>query len=114
MVYASYSTATKGGGVNAGNNPTPYEKEETSVIDFGLKAKFLDGAMLLNMNVFKNENNGMLLDTIRDTQSFNINVDAEITGFEIEYEQIFEAIMDSSNDLIVKFNYTDTESGMRY
>jgi TonB-dependent receptor len=35
---------------------------------------------------------------------------AEITGFEIEYEQIFEAIMDSSNDLIVKFNYTDTDS----
>ena len=35
---------------------------------------------------------------------------AEITGFEIEYEQIFEAIMDSNNDLIVKFNYTDTES----
>ena len=35
---------------------------------------------------------------------------AEITGFEIEYEQIFEAIRDSSNDLIVKFNYTDTES----
>jgi outer membrane receptor protein involved in Fe transport len=35
---------------------------------------------------------------------------AEITGFEIEYEQIFEAIMDSNNDLIVKFNYTDTDS----
>ena len=82
MVYGSYATATKGGGVNAGNNPTPYEKEETSVIDFGLKAILLDGAMLLNMNVFRNENNGMLLDTIRDTQSFNINVDAEITGFE--------------------------------
>jgi outer membrane receptor protein involved in Fe transport len=82
MVYASYSTATKGGGVNAGNNPTPYDKEETSVIDFGLKAKLLDGAMLLNMNIYANENNGMLLDTIRDTQSFNINVDAEITGFE--------------------------------
>jgi hypothetical protein len=82
MVYGSYATATKGGGVNAGNNPTPYEKEETSVIDFGLKAILLDGAMLLNMNIFNNENNGMLLDTIRDTQSFNINVDAEITGFE--------------------------------
>ena len=35
---------------------------------------------------------------------------AEITGFEIEYEQIFEAIMDSNNDLIVKFNYTGTDS----
>ena len=35
---------------------------------------------------------------------------AEINGFEIEYEQVFEAIMDSPNDLLVKFNYTETES----
>ena len=35
---------------------------------------------------------------------------AEINGFEIEYEQLFEAIMDSPNDLLVKFNYTETES----
>ena len=59
-------------------------KEETSVLDLGLRAKFLDGAMLLNMNVFKNDNKGMLVATIRDTQSFNNNVDAEITGFEGE------------------------------
>ena len=82
MVYASYTTATKGGGVNAGNNPTPYDKEETAVLDLGIKAKLFDGAMLLNMNVYQNDNSGMLLDTIRDTQSFNINVDAEIAGFE--------------------------------
>ncbi len=82
MVYASYTTASKSAGLNAGNNPVPYDKEETSVIDFGLKAKFLDGAMLLNMNVFRNDNSGMLVATIRDTQSFNNNVDAEITGFE--------------------------------
>ena len=82
MVYASYTTATKGSGINAGNNPVPYDKEETGVLDFGLKARLLDGAMLLNMNLFKNDNNGMLVATIRDTQSFNNNVDAEITGFE--------------------------------
>ena len=46
MVYGSYATATKGGGVNAGNNPTPYEKEETSVIDFGLKAILLDLSLI--------------------------------------------------------------------
>ena len=82
MVYASYSTATKGAGVNAGDNPIPYDKEETAVIDFGLKARLLDGAMLLNMNLYRNDNEGMLLATIRDTQSFNNNVDAEVTGFE--------------------------------
>ena len=38
--------------------------------------------MLLNMNIYKNDSEGMLLATIRDTQSFNNNVDAEITGFE--------------------------------
>ena len=82
MVYASYSTATKGAGVNAGDNPVPYDKEDTSVLDFGLKARLLDGAMLLNMNIYRNDSEGMLLATIRDTQSFNNNVDAEITGFE--------------------------------
>ena len=82
MVYASYATATKGAGVNAGDNPSPYDKEDTSVLDFGLKARLLDGAMLLNMNIYRNESEGMLLATIRDTQSFNNNVDAEVTGFE--------------------------------
>ena len=61
---------------------SPYDQEDTAVLDFGLKAKLLDGAMLLNMNVFQNDNSGMLLATIRNTQSFNINVDAEVTGFE--------------------------------
>ena len=32
------------------------------------------------MNLYKNDSEGMLLATIRDTQSFNNNVDAEITG----------------------------------
>ena len=82
MVYASYATASKGAGVNAGDNPVPYDKEDTSVLDFGLKARLLDGAMLLNMNIYRNDSEGMLLATIRDTQSFNNNVDAEITGFE--------------------------------
>ena len=82
MVYASYTTASKGAGVNGGTDPVPYDQEDTGVIDFGLKAKLLDGAMLLNMNVFQNDNSGMLLSTIRNTEAFNINVDAEVNGFE--------------------------------
>ena len=82
MVYASYTTASKGAGVNGGTDPAPYDQEDTAVLDFGLKAKLLDGAMLLNMNVFQNDNSGMLLATIRNTEAFNINVDAEVTGFE--------------------------------
>ena len=82
MVYGSYTTATKAGGVNAGSSSSTYDPEETAVLDFGLKGIFLDGAMLLNMNVFKNDNQGMLLAAIVDDASINYNLDAEITGFE--------------------------------
>jgi outer membrane receptor protein involved in Fe transport len=82
MVYGSYSTATKAGGVNAGDNPGTYDKEETAVLDFGIKSILLDGAMLLNMNIFFNDNQGMLLATIENAGSHNYNADAEINGFE--------------------------------
>ena len=45
----------------------------------------MDGAMLLNMNIFQNDNSGMLLAAIVDDASINYNVDAEITGFEGKY-----------------------------
>ena len=60
MVYGSYTTATKAGGVNAGSSSSTYDPEETGVLDLGLKGIFLDGAMLLNMNIFRNDNKGML------------------------------------------------------
>ena len=82
MVYGSYSTAVKAGGTNAGANPDNYDEEKTGVLDIGMKSILMDGAMLLNMNIFRNDNNGMLLATIEDQGSHNYNVDAEITGFE--------------------------------
>jgi len=82
MVYGSYTTAVKAGGVNAGSSSSTYDQEETGVLDFGIKSILMDGAMLLNMNIFRNDNKGMLLAAIVDDASINYNVDAEITGFE--------------------------------
>ena len=84
MVYASYTTATKAGGNNPNSTgtPDPYDQEETGVFEVGAKGIFLDGAMLLNMNIFRNDNKGMLLAAIVDDASINYNLDAEITGFE--------------------------------
>ena len=82
MVYGSYTTAVKAGGVNAGSSQSTYDQEETGVLDFGLKSILMDGAMLLNMNVFRNDNKGMLVAAIVDDASINYNLDAEITGFE--------------------------------
>ena len=82
MVYGSYTTAVKAGGVNAGSSSSTYDQEETGVLDLGMKSILMDGAMLLNMNIFRNDNKGMLLAAIVDDASINYNVDAEITGFE--------------------------------
>jgi len=82
MVYGSYTTANKAGGVNAGANPTTYEPEEAGVLDLGLKSILMDGAMLLNMNVFNAQNDGFLVAAVVNTGTENKNVDAEFTGFE--------------------------------
>ena len=82
MVYGSYTTAAKAGGVNAGANPTSYDPEKSGVLDFGLKSILMDGAMLLNMNVFNAQNDGFLVAAVVDTGTENRNIDAEFTGFE--------------------------------
>ena len=82
MVYGSYTTAAKAGGVNAGDNPTKYDPEKANVLDFGLKSILMDGAMLLNMNVFNAQNDGFLIAAVVNTGTQNRNIDAEFTGFE--------------------------------
>ena len=82
MVYGSYTTAAKAGGVNAGDNPTKYDPEKAGVLDLGLKSILMDGAMLLNMNVFNAQNDGFLVAAVVNTGTQNKNIDAEFTGFE--------------------------------
>ena len=52
------------------------------VLDFGLKGIFLDGAMLLNAAYFQNTTDGMLISSIVNAGSRNVNTDAEISGLE--------------------------------
>ena len=82
MIYGSYTTAAKAGGVNAGDNPTKYDPEKAGVLDFGLKSILMDGAMLLNMNIFNAKNDGFLTAAVVNTGTENKNIDAEFTGFE--------------------------------
>ena len=82
MVYGSYTTSVKAGGVNAGDNPTIYDPEKAGTLDFGLKSILMDGSMLLNMNVFNAQNDGFLVAAVVNTGTQNKNIDAEFTGFE--------------------------------
>ena len=84
MVYASYTTAVKAGGNNPNELgiPDPYDQEETGVFEIGAKGIFLDGAMLLNATYFQNTTDGMLISSIVNAGSKNVNTDAEISGLE--------------------------------
>ena len=82
MVYGSYTTSVKAGGVNAGDNPTIYDPEKAGTLDLGLISILMDGAMLLNMNVFNAQNDGFLVAAVVNTGTENRNIDAEFTGFE--------------------------------
>ena len=82
MIYGSYTTAIRAAGVNAGDNPTTYDQEKNATLDFGLKSILMDGAMLLNMNVFNSKSDGFLIAAVQDTGTENTNIDAEFTGLE--------------------------------
>ena len=82
MVYGSYTTAIRAAGVNAGDNPTTYDQEKNSTLDFGIKSILMDGAMLLNMNVFNTVSDGFLVAAVQNVGTTNTNVDAEATGLE--------------------------------
>jgi outer membrane receptor protein involved in Fe transport len=84
MVYSSYTTAVKAGGNNPNELgiPDPYDQEETAVFEIGAKGIFLDGAMLLNAAYFQNTTDGMLISSIVNAGSKNVNTDAEVSGLE--------------------------------
>ena len=84
MVYTSYTTAVKAGGNNPNELgiPDPYDQEETAVFEIGAKGIFLDGAMLLNAAYFQNTTDGMLISSIVNAGSKNVNTDAEVSGLE--------------------------------
>ena len=67
---------------NSTGTPDPYDQEETGVFEIGTKSILLDGAMLFNAAYFQNTTDGMLISSIVNAGSRNVNTDAEINGFE--------------------------------
>ena len=90
--------------------------QDSEIDNIDLRAEYYFGLnQFLTAGIFYKDILNPIEETVNESGDLIItsyqNVpSAEITGFEIEYEQIFEAIMDSNNDLIVKFNYTGTDS----
>lgn len=90
LFYAFYSRGYKGGGINppqpAGADffPQTFEPEFVDSYEIGTKNTLAGGAMQLNATGFFYNYEGYQISQIINRTSANFNVDAEITGFELE------------------------------
>lgn len=91
LIYAFYSRGYKGGGINppppadtASLFPEEFDPEFVNSYEIGTKNTLADGALQLNATGFMYDYEGYQITQIVNRQSANFNVDAEITGFELE------------------------------
>jgi len=84
MVYGNIATAVTAGGSNPsmGAEPDPYDPEETTNIELGIKSLLFGGKMLFNATLFQQTIDGLLIPTIEDAGAVNNNVDTEVRGLE--------------------------------
>lgn len=103
LFYGSYSQGYKAGGINP---PVPvgvtasatFEPETLNAIEFGTKNTFDDGKFQLNASAFMYDYKDYQITQIIQRSSLNFNVDAELTGLEVE------AIANPIDSLIVNLN----------
>ena len=91
LIYAFYSRGYKGGGINppqpddnANAFPQTFDPEFVNSYEIGTKNTLAGGALQLNATGFYYDYEGYQISQIVNRTSANFNVDAEITGFELE------------------------------
>ena len=91
LFYAFYSRGYKGGGINPPQPtenpnafPAAFEPEFVDSYEIGTKNTLAGGAMQLNGTAFLYNYEGYQISQIVNRTSANFNVDAEITGLELE------------------------------
>jgi outer membrane receptor protein involved in Fe transport len=91
LIYGFYSKGYKGGGINppqpAGSNlfPQTFEPEFVNSFEVGTKNTFANNTQSLNLTGFYYDYEGYQITQIVNRASVNFNVDAELTGLELEY-----------------------------
>jgi len=91
LVYAFYSKGYKGGGLNppqpAGANlfPQTFEPEFIDAFELGTKNTFANNTQSLNVTGFYYDYQGYQITQIVNRTSANFNVDAKLSGLEVEY-----------------------------
>lgn len=91
LIYGSYAKGYKGGGLNppqpAGSNlfPATFEPEFVNAFEIGTKNTFANNTQSLNLSAFSYDYQGYQITQIVNRTSANFNVDAKLTGLEVEY-----------------------------
>ena len=106
MVYASYTTASKSGGSNPNETATidPYDPEDVAYLELGTKGMWMNGRLLANLTYFSGEHTDMIISSITDASSRNVNFDATNEGFEGEISYLL------TPTVRVDFNFLDVRS----
>lgn len=89
LLYGTLTSGFKPGGSNPTSGdgvPFAFGAEEANVIEFGSKSTFMDGRLQVNSSIYYNEYNGLQVSKIVRRSSVNENSDAEISGFETEFQ----------------------------
>jgi outer membrane receptor protein involved in Fe transport len=106
LLFAFLSRGYRSGGINNGtntNNPT-YKPEFLHSFEVGTKNTFFDNSAQLNLTAFYYDYNDYQI-----FQEFVFNVDAEVSGIELEYVQYFTESF--SADLNVSYLSTKIKEG---
>ena len=91
MVYGFFSRGYKPGGFNPAIPPQfqdvssfTFDAEQVSSLETGIKTSLLDGGLILYGAAFTYDYSGLQITRIRNNSSINENVDAAISGLELE------------------------------
>ena len=106
--YIKWSSAYKAGGVNARSSTAtfkPYDPEEVSTVEFGLKAEAFDHRLRLNTTIFRTTYDDMQFDfpdpnLIGNSLTVNAEKTVEIEGVEVDLALVPVA------GLVLGLNYT--------
>ena len=89
LIYGSFARGYKGGGFNPvasniGDWPETYEPEYIDAIEIGGKMQFLDNTLQVNWAYYMYDFEGLQVSRIIDRNAINGNINAELSGFEVE------------------------------
>ncbi len=91
MLYGFFSRGYKPGGFNPAipvhfqdTSPFTFDAEQISSLETGIKTSLMDGGLILYGAAFTYDYSGLQVTRIRNNSSINENVDAAISGLELE------------------------------